>query len=157
MHSLHKALAAGIAASKVSRQMPVTPIANAALVVDDGPRFPLPGSARSGSPRPVSRRSTPAQGNGQASSHDTRTLGAQDRQGEVRFFLQRVAGGLYVEREQLPRRGLRTLQSVQFINAEEFGRWCDNDPVRFDYPLLHVSLKRGAAELWSLVAGGTIP
>ena len=27
-------------------------------------------------------------------------------------------------------------------------RWCDNDPVRFEHPLLHVNLKRDADELW---------
>ena len=77
-----------------------------------------------------------------------RTLSAEGRRGEVRFFLQRVAGGLYVEREEIPRRGLRTQQSVQFADAEHFERWCDNDPIRFEHPLLHVNLKRDADELW---------
>ena len=78
----------------------------------------------------------------------SRTLSAEGRRGEVRFFLQRVAGGLYVEREENPQRGLRTQQSVQFADAEHFKRWCDNDPIRFEHPLLHVSLKRDADELW---------
>ena len=78
----------------------------------------------------------------------SRTLSAEGRRGEVRFFLQRVAGGLYVEREEIPRRGLRTQQSVQFADAEHFERWCDNDPIRFEHPLLHVSLRRDAEALW---------
>ena len=77
-----------------------------------------------------------------------RTVSATGRRGEIRFFLQRVAGGLYVEREEIPRRGLRTQQSVQFTDAEHFKRWCDNDPIRFEHPLLHVNLKRDADELW---------
>ena len=68
----------------------------------------------------------------------------------VRFFLQRVAGGLYVEREETPRRGLRTLQSVQFASAAEFERWCDGDPVRFEHPLLHDRLKRDGDALWRI-------
>ncbi len=83
-----------------------------------------------------------------AASKSARTLSAEGRRGEVRFFLQRVAGGLYVEREEVPRRGLRTQQSVQFADAEHFRRWCDNDPIRFEHPLLHVNLKRDADELW---------
>jgi hypothetical protein len=70
----------------------------------------------------------------------------------VRFFLQRVDGGLYVEREDVPRRGLRTTQSILFANAQQFAEWCDGDPVRFEYPLLHVSLKREAEALWLLSA-----
>lgn len=83
-----------------------------------------------------------------AASKGARTLSAEGRRGEVRFFLQRVAGGLYVEREEIPRRGLRTQQSVQFADVEHFKRWCENDPIRFEHPLLHVSLKRDADELW---------
>ena len=78
------------------------------------------------------------------------SLHAKGRQGEVHFFLQRVSGGLYVEREQIPGRGLRTLQSVHFIDAVAFNRWCDNDPVRFEHPVLHVSLKRDGDELWRI-------
>lgn len=80
--------------------------------------------------------------------NSTRTLSAEGRRGEVRFYLQRVAGGLYVEREEIPRRGLRTQQSVQFADAEHFQRWCDNDPIRFEHPLLHGNLKRDADALW---------
>ena len=86
-----------------------------------------------------------------AATKSARTLSAEGRRGEVRFFLKRVAGGLYVEREEIPRRGLRTQQSVQFADAEHFKRWCDNDPVRFEHPLLHVNLQRDADELWRSV------
>jgi len=109
------------------------------------------GVAAADSVRPETDRITP---------NNARTLSAEGRRGEVRFFLQRVAGGLYVEREEIPRRGLRTEQSVEFQDAEHFKRWCDNDPIRFDYPLLHINLQRDADDLWRAVeddgsAGGT--
>lgn len=78
----------------------------------------------------------------------SRTLSALGRHGETRFFLQRVAGGLYVEREEIPRRGLRTWQSIEFADAQHFGTWCDADPVRFEYPLLHAKVRREADALW---------
>jgi len=68
----------------------------------------------------------------------------------MRFFLQRVAGGLYVEREDIPRLGPQTQQSVQFMAADGFREWCDNDPVRFEHPLLHIDLKRQGDELLQL-------
>ena len=83
-----------------------------------------------------------------APADDIRSLKATGHKGEVNFFLQRVAGGLYVEREEIPRRGLRTVQSVHFTDSAAFHRWCEGDPVRFEHPLLHVSLKRDGDDLW---------
>ena len=103
---------------------------------------------RPGRPRRVSQREAMGTAADSGAPIGSRTLSAEGRRGEVRFFLQRVAGGLYVEREEIPRRGLRTQQSVQFTDAEHFRRWCDNDPIRFEHPLLHVSLKRDADALW---------
>jgi hypothetical protein len=34
------------------------------------------------------------------------------------------------------------VQSALFKSAESFVHWCDADHVRFDYPLVYVSLKR---------------
>ena len=80
--------------------------------------------------------------------NEFRSLKATSRQGEIHFSLQRVVGGLYVEREDIPWRGLRTMQSVQFSDAVGFNRWCDADPIRFDHPLLHIALKRDGDDLW---------
>lgn len=85
-----------------------------------------------------------------ASPSHQRVLSAKTHRGEVRFFLQRVAGGLYVEREDIPRLGLRSNQSLQFDDAAGFRQWCDDDPVRFEHPTLHIDLKRQSDELWSL-------
>ena len=87
-----------------------------------------------------------------APADDIRSLKATGQKGEVSFFLQRVAGGLYVEREEIPRRGLRTVQSVHFTDPAAFNRWCEGDPVRFEHPLLHVNLKRDAEALWRIDA-----
>ena len=70
--------------------------------------------------------------------------------GAVRFQLQRLEGAVYVEREDIPRHGLRTIQSMAFIDPGGFGRWCDSEPVRFEHPLLHAQLKRAGAKLWDL-------
>ena len=115
-------------------------------------RSPVSRATRPGSPRRVAPGTAPGQVPIEASADDARLLSAQGRRGEVRFFLQRVAGGLYVEREEIPRRGLRTMQSLRFVNAAKFNRWCDADPVRFEHPLLYVSLKRDGDDLWRIDA-----
>jgi hypothetical protein len=68
--------------------------------------------------------------------------------GEVRFFLQRIAGALYVEREEAPRIGTRTIQSLVFDDWHGFERWCGDDPTRFCQPLLHAQLRRDGEALW---------
>jgi hypothetical protein len=82
-----------------------------------------------------------------------RAIRAEGRAGSVEFHLQRIAGGLYVEREDIPRRGLRTIQSIAFSDPGSFERWCDSDPIRFDQPLLHTQLKRAGGELWGIDPG----
>ena len=108
----------------------------------------------SASPLPAANRSSaltsaPAAAAGTASI----SLSAKNQQGEVLFFLQRVADGLYVERIDTPRRGLRVSQCVHFADAASFERWCHNDVVRFDHPLLFASVKRHGEALWRLELG----
>jgi hypothetical protein len=100
-----------------------------------------PAVAEVQSPGPVCTRAT-----------KLRSLQGHIRHAQLCFFLQRIAGGVYVEREEIPRRGLRTLQSVHFADAASFERWCDGDPVRFQDPLLHVNLKREGDELFRIDA-----
>jgi hypothetical protein len=66
----------------------------------------------------------------------------------VHFFLQRVNGGLYVEREEVRRHGIRTCLCLLIRNRSDFERWWNSDPVRFEYPLLHARVKRDGNELW---------
>ena len=68
--------------------------------------------------------------------------------GSLRLFLQRVAGGLYVEREDSRRRGIHTCQLLHFSDRARFEQWCDDDPIRFAHPLLYARLKRDGDALW---------
>lgn len=79
-----------------------------------------------------------------------RRCGAQGQKGAVQFFLQRVNGGLYVEREETPRHGIRVYQSLLFNERASFERWQDDDPIRFEHPLLYRQLQRDAEALWDL-------
>lgn len=97
-----------------------------------------------------------------STGHGARTLAehrvaltARGPRGHLQFNLQRVTGGLYVEREEIPARGPRTIQSITFSEVESFERWCDDDPVRFEHPLLHAQVKREGGRLWHLSAGST--
>jgi hypothetical protein len=84
-------------------------------------------------------------------AHNTqRRSSAQEQQGAVHFFLQRVNGGLYVEREEIPRHGIRVCQSLLFNQRAHFERWRSDDPVHFEHPLLYRQLQRDAAALWDL-------
>lgn len=91
-----------------------------------------------------------------ADQHTQRRSSARGQQGAVHFVLQRVKGGLYVEREEIPRHGIRVCQSLLFNERVHFERWRDDDPVRFDYPLLYRQLQRDAEALWDLTSADLI-
>lgn len=155
MRRIHKAPAAAVAASKAPELFDDRRHDGDAPCASDHPSegHPLKRVAHPGLPRRIVVGASLGTTTNGAAHEGSRSLSAEGLKGEVRFFLQRVAGGLYVEREEFPRRGLRTQQSVQFADAEHFRRWCDNDPVRFEHPLLHVNLKRDADDLWRSVEG----
>ena len=78
-------------------------------------------------------------------SSTSETLRSED--GAVAFTLSRVANGVFVARMQLwPGVGSVT-HSIVFQDDSSFERWCNADPVRFQYPLVHVSLKRHGSTL----------
>jgi hypothetical protein len=87
-----------------------------------------------------------------ADQNTQRRSSARGQQGAVHFFLQRVKGGLYVEREEIPRHGVRVCQSLLFKERVHFERWRDDDPVRFDHPLLYRQIQRDAEALWDLTS-----
>lgn len=69
-----------------------------------------------------------------------RTMRSDD--GAIAFTLARTSTGICVERV-LTRRGMgRMVLTAIFTEDASFRRWCDADPVRFDYPLVHVSVRR---------------
>ncbi len=62
--------------------------------------------------------------------------------GVIEFRLEACDAGLYVERaEERDHRG-RVVQSTIFSDAATFRRWCDADMIRFEYPVVYMSLKR---------------
>lgn len=76
------------------------------------------------------------------------SLQAQGPTGTVQFFLQRSPGGLYVERDENPRHGVRCIQSLVFRHADDFLRWCDEDPALVDQPHLRERLQRTGLDRW---------
>jgi hypothetical protein len=141
MRPTAKALAAASAAHLASK--PAQPAQPAPGRTGRG-GLPLPSSAASTRATRRPRSPPPAR----TVPDQPRSLTARGDRGEVRFLIERVEGGLYVEREEIPRRGMRTVQSVAFTDARSFVRWCDDDPVRFEHPLLHVGLKRAGIDCW---------
>jgi hypothetical protein len=106
-------------------------------------------TARNASPRRKAESESPWPKPTDARSPNTaRWLQAQGPQNALHFFIQRINGGLYVEREEIPRHGVRTCQALCFNDRASFERWCDDDPARFEHPLLHARLKRDADQLW---------
>ncbi len=100
-------------------------------------------------PRRKAARDTPWISPGSPTVQDAvRRCGAQGQQSAVHFFLQRVNGGLYVEREEIPRHGVRVCQSLLFKERASFERWRGDDPIRFEHPLLYGQLQRDAEALW---------
>lgn len=62
--------------------------------------------------------------------------------GALEFHLSAANGGLFVERVDQRDPTARVVQSTLFRDAAAFTRWCEADAVRFDYPIIYVSLKR---------------
>jgi hypothetical protein len=75
-------------------------------------------------------------------------LRAQDPRGTTEFVLQRTPGGLYVERDESPTHGVRTIQSLHFGDRARFLRWCEDDPVLQVHRLLHERVQRTGLERW---------
>ena len=69
--------------------------------------------------------------------------------GSVSFTLARMPGGVLVERVQFHRGTARVVQTMLFADDESFQRWCDADALRFDHPLLHMSLRRDGNDLFT--------
>lgn len=62
--------------------------------------------------------------------------------GNVSFALAPLGAGLFVERVQVRSSKDRTFHSAFFRDDKSFESWCDADPIRFEYPLVYVRLRR---------------
>jgi hypothetical protein len=81
-------------------------------------------------------------------AHSSPAEVVRSEDGTVAFTLSRAPiGGVFVERVQLRQGKGRVVHAAIFIDHTSFERWCDADPVRFDYPLVHVNLKRHGTTL----------
>lgn len=68
--------------------------------------------------------------------------------GLLTLDLRLVDAGLYMQRElRLPRAG-RVTQASIFASRDAFTRWCEADPLRFEYPMVHATLLRVAGRLF---------
>ena len=63
--------------------------------------------------------------------------GLASEDGAVSFKVEATSAGLCIERMQRRPLGTQFMQVFVFDDAASFKRWCDTDPVRFHYPLLH--------------------
>jgi hypothetical protein len=66
------------------------------------------------------------------------------------YVVQAVDSGLYVERRQRRPLGADVVQSMVFTSIDEFVRWCDAEPLRFDDPALHDRLRRRGEEFFGV-------
>jgi len=67
----------------------------------------------------------------------------------VSFTLAPTPSGVFVERVLLRDGTGCVVQSALFSDDRSFQRWCDADSVRFDYPLVYMSLKRNGEALFA--------
>jgi hypothetical protein len=62
--------------------------------------------------------------------------------GAIAFTMRRSPLGLVVERTQRQTLGAQLVQAMLFEDLEAFARWHDQEPVRFDDPVLYDRLRR---------------
>lgn len=70
--------------------------------------------------------------------------------GSVAFRLARSGRGLFVQRTQRSTPGLIAIQCLLISDAEEFRRWCDAEPIRFEHPVVFDRLRRYGDEVLAL-------
>lgn len=68
--------------------------------------------------------------------------GLVSEDGAVSFKVEATPVGLGIERVQRRPLGTQFMQVFVFDDAASFERWCDTDPIRFQYPLLHGQIRR---------------
>ena len=67
--------------------------------------------------------------------------------GAVSFLLRAVDDRLFVERTHRGEAGTMAVQCLLIGGAEEFRRWCEVEPTRFEYPILFDRLLRCGDEV----------
>ena len=85
--------------------------------------------------------------NGRPASRADTSICSDD--GAVAFVLKPCGAALFVRRTQRRPLGTMTVLSMSFPDSAAFVRWCDREPVRFDYPLLFDRLRRHGDEAFA--------
>lgn len=67
--------------------------------------------------------------------------------GAVSFSLRPVGARLFIERTHRRHAGTVAVQCLLIEGREEFRRWCELEPTRFDHPVLFDRLRRHADEI----------
>ena len=63
--------------------------------------------------------------------------------GAIAFRLEKGAAGLCVRRERLKLNPhVRLQQTALFVDSLAFKRWLDRDDIRFDYPMVHLTVQK---------------
>ena len=80
--------------------------------------------------------------------NDADVLASAD--GRTVFAISRATTALVIERRYCPREGLRISQLMLFDDETMFDRWCDNDPIRLEDPLLADQVRRRGHEFFAV-------
>lgn len=83
-----------------------------------------------------------------SSWHSSGVVTLHSDDGVVSFRLASGFRGVFVERIRIREAGAYVAQSTVFADEQSFQTWCDSDSVRFDYPIVYVTLKREGASLF---------
>jgi hypothetical protein len=62
--------------------------------------------------------------------------------GALTYALKPAGAGLFIQRTQHTKDKALAVQCLLIAGHEEFRRWCDVEPARFDHPILFVRLQR---------------
>jgi hypothetical protein len=69
--------------------------------------------------------------------------------GAVAFSLCRMGPRLFVQRTQRKAARVVAVQCLVIGDAENFRRWCDAEPIRFDHPIVFDRLRRYGDEVFA--------
>lgn len=68
--------------------------------------------------------------------------------GNVCFCLRSTRSGLWVQRDRRRVEShARLVHSAVFASIDGFSRWCESDSVRFDYPIVFLTVRREGGAL----------
>lgn len=81
----------------------------------------------------------------QGQGRDEITIASND--GSHAYVLQAIPSGLHVEQTLRRPLGAHLVHHMLFRSADSFSHWCENEPVRFDHPIVFGRLRKHGDEL----------